>query len=66
MWQTNFSDLLNSVLNADSNIFACEHIDAVPHDSNITITADDVRNSLKEIKLGKYARIAGLAAEHFI
>ena len=32
----------------------------------ITITADDVRNSLKESKLGKSAGIADLAAEHFI
>ena len=44
--------------------FVCEHIDAVPHD--ITITFDDVRNSLKETKLGKSAGIDGLAAEHFI
>ena len=66
MWQTHFSDLLNSVHNIDSKKFVCEHIDAVPSDSNITITADDVRNSLKETKLGKSAGIDGLAAEHFI
>ena len=66
MWQTHFSDLLNSVHNIDSKNFVCEHIDAVPSDSNITITADDVRNSLKETKLGKSAGIDGLAAEHFI
>ena len=52
MWQTHFSDLLNSVHNMDSKNFVCEHIDAVPPDSNITITADGVRNSLKETRLG--------------
>ena len=46
--------------------FVCEHIDVVPHVSNITITADDVRNSLKKTKLGKSAGIDGLAVEHFI
>ena len=38
----------------------------MPYDSNITITPDDVRNSLKETKLGKSAGIYGLAAEHSI
>ena len=44
MWQTHFSDLLISVHNIDSKKFVCEHIDAVPHNSNITITADHVRD----------------------
>ena len=35
MWQTHFSDLLNSVHNIDSKNYVCEHIDAVPHNSNI-------------------------------
>ena len=62
MRQTRFSDLLNSVHNIDSKNFVCELIDAVPHDSNITITADDIPNSLKK---SKSAGIDGLAAEHF-
>ena len=66
LWQIHFSDLLNNVYKIDSKGFVSNHIDAVDSESYITITASDVLNSLKEIKLGKSAGIDGLAAEHFI
>ena len=66
MWQSHFSDLLNSVHNTDSKGFVSIHIDAVDSDLYITIATCDVFNTLKESKLGKSAKIEGLAAEHFI
>ena len=42
------SDLLNNVHNTGSNNFICELINAVLHDSTITITTDDAQNSLKK------------------
>ena len=66
MWQTHFSELLNSVHNTSSKSFVCDHVDAVFPDSRISVTLCDVSDSLKKVKLGKSAGINGLAAEHFL
>ena len=66
MWQTHFSELLNSVHDTSSKSFVCEHVDAVLPDSIISGTSCDVSDSLKKGKLGKSAGIDGLAAEHFV
>ena len=66
MWQTHFSELLNSVHDISSKSFVCEHVDTVLPDSRILVTSWDVSDSLKKVKLGKSAGIDGLAAEHFV
>ena len=67
LWQDHFSALLNSVQNERSKPFVCESIDRDMHNEDtIVITAPDVRECLKTIKLGKAAGLDGLAAEHFV
>ena len=67
LWQDHFSALLNSVQNEGSKPFVCESIDHDMHNEDtIVITAPDVRECLKTIKLGKAAGLDGLAAEHFV
>ena len=67
LWQDLFSALLNSVQNEGSKPFVCESIDRDMHNEDtIVITAPDVRECLKTIKLGKAAGLDGLAAEHFV
>ena len=67
LWQDHFSAFLNSVQNEGSKPFVCESIDRDMHNEDtIVITATDVRESLKTIKLmGKAAGLDRLAAEHF-
>ena len=53
--------------NEGSKPFVCESIDRDMHNEDtIVITAPDVRECLKTIKLGKAAGLDGLAAEHFV
>ena len=67
LWQDHFSALLNSVQNEGSKPFVCDSIDRDMHNEDtIVITAPDVRECLKTIKLGKAAGLDGLAAEHFV
>ena len=61
------STLLNSVQNNDSKTYVCESIShGLSHGNTVVITAPDVRECLKSIKLGKAAGLDGLAAEHFV
>ena len=46
MWQAHFSKLLNSVHDASSKGYVCEHADAVLPDSRILVTSCDVSDSL--------------------
>ena len=67
LWQDHFSTLLNSVQNEGSKPFVCESIDRdLRNEDTIVITAPEVRECLKTIKLGKAAGLDGLAAEHFV
>ena len=68
LWQDHFSAFLNSVQNEGSKPFVCKSIDRDMHNEDtIVITATDVRECLKTIKLmGKAAGLDGLAAEHFV
>ena len=67
LWQHHFSTLLNSVQNNDSKTYVCESIShGLSHANTVVITAPDVRECLKSIKLGKAAGLDGLAAEHFV
>ena len=66
MWQTHYSELLNSVHDTSSKSFVSEHIDAVSSESIISISAGDVSEGLKDTKLGKSPGIDGLAAEHYV
>ena len=67
LWQDHFSTLLNSVQNEGSKPFVCESIDGGMHNEDtIVITAPDVRECPKTIKLGKAAGLHGLAAEHVV
>ena len=67
MWQDHFSALLNSVQNIDSKEFVCERIEHGIADKEIVaVSASDVLDSLKTVKLGKAAGIDGLSAEHFV
>ena len=53
--------------NEGSKSFVCESIDRGLYNAGtIVITAPDVRECLKTIKLGKAAGLDGLAAEHFV
>ena len=53
--------------NEGSKPFVCESIDRGMHNEDtIVITAPDVRECLKTIKLGKAAGLYGLTAEHFV
>ena len=58
--------VLNRVHDISSKSFVCEHVDAVLPDSRILVTSCDVSDSLKKVKLGKYAGIDGLVAENFV
>ena len=59
--------LLNSVQNNESKTYGCESIShGLSHADTVVITAPDVRQCLKSIKLGKAAGLDGLAAEHFV
>ena len=62
MWQTHFSELLNSIHDTSLKSFVCEHVDAVLPDSRISVTSCDVSDCLKKVKLDKSAGIDGLAA----
>ena len=66
MWHHMFSGILNSVYNAVSKKIVCDHIDFVFPKSKIVIGFSAIIESLRETKLGKFARIDGLAAEHFL
>ena len=59
MWQTHYSELLNSVHDTSSKSFVSKHIDAVSSESIISIC-------LKDTKLGKSPGIDGLTAEHYV
>ena len=62
-----FSALLNSVQNIDLQEFVCERIEHGIADKEIVaVSASDVLDSLKTVKLGKAAGIDGLSAEHFV
>ena len=65
MWHHSFSDLLNSVHNTNSKSFISEHIDDMLPKTAISISAGDVRDILKEVKMGKSAGLDCLAAEPF-
>ena len=52
MWQTHYSELLNSVHDTSSKSFVSEHIDAVSSESIISISSGDVSEGLKDTKLG--------------
>ena len=52
MWQTHYSELLNSVHDTSSKSFVSEHIDAVSSESIVLISSGDVSE--------------GLAAEHYV
>ena len=66
MWQTHYSELLNSVHDTSSNSFVSEHIDVVSTESIVSISSRDVSEGLKDTKLGKSPGIDGLAAEHYV
>ena len=67
MWQDHFSALLNSVQNIDSKEFVCERIEhGIADQEIVAVSASDVLDSLKTVKLGKAAGINGLSAEHFV
>ena len=61
------SALLNSVRNIDSKEFVCERIEhGIADNEIVTVSASDVLDNLKAVKLGKAAGIDGLSAEHFV
>ena len=67
LWQEQFSTLLNNVHNTDSKEFVCEHIEhGLSSVQKTTVSASDVLDSLKAVKLGKPAGIDRLSAEHFV
>ena len=67
LWRDHFSTLLNSVQNDESKTFVCESIGhGLSTVDAIVITAQDVSECFKSIKLGKAAGLDGLAAEHFV
>ena len=66
MWQTLYSELLNSVHDISSKSFVSEHIDAVLSESIVSISSGDVSEGLKDTKLGKSPGIDGLAAVHYV
>ena len=66
LWQDHFSTLLNSVQSNQSKTYVCESIShGLSHANTVLITAPDVRECLKSIKLGKAAGLDGLVPEHF-
>ena len=66
MWHHHFSELLNSVHNTDSKSFVSEHIDDMLPKTAFSISAGDVRDILKDAKMGKSAGLDSLAAEYFV
>ena len=66
--QEHCSNLLNSVHNTDSKDFVSEYIEhGLSSVQKTAVSASDVLNSLKAVKLGKAAGIDdGLSAEHFV
>ena len=66
MWYHHFSYLLNSVHNTDSKSFVSEHIDDMLPKTAISISTGDVRDILKEVKMGQSAGLDRIAAEHFV
>ena len=67
MWQDHFSTLLNGVRNIDSKEFVCERIEhGIANKEIVAVSATDVLDSLKAVKLGKTAGIDGLSAEYFV
>ena len=66
MWNRDFSDLLNNVHNTDLKSSVSEHIDDMLPKTAISISAGDVRDILKDAKMGKSAVLDSLAAEHFV
>ena len=67
LWQKHVSTLLNSVHNTDSKEFVSEHIEhGLSSVRKTTVSASDVLDSLKAVKLGNAAGIDGLSAEHFV
>ena len=62
--QEHFSTLLNSVHNTDSKEFVSDQIERELFSvQKTTVSASDVLDSLKAVKLGKAADIDGLSAE---
>ena len=54
LWQEHFSTLLNSVHNTDLKEFVSEHIEhGLSSVQKTTVSASDVLDSLKTVKLGK-------------
>ena len=67
LWHKHFSTLLNSVHNTDSKEFVSEHIEhGLSSVEKTTVSASDVLDSLKAVKLGKAVGIDGLSAEHYV
>ena len=65
--QEHFSTLLNSVHNTDSKEFVSDQIEReLSSVQKTTVSASDVLDSLKAVKLGKAADIDRLSAEHFV
>ena len=65
MWQTHYSELLNSLHDTSSKSFVSKHIDAVSSESIVSISSGDVSEGLKDMKLGKSPGIDDLATEHY-
>ena len=58
LWQEHFSTLLNSVYDTNSKEFVSEHIvHGLSSVQKTTVSASDVLDSLKALKLGKAAGI---------
>ena len=66
MGHHHFSDLLNSVHNTVSKSFVSEHIDDMLPKTAISISTGDVRDILKETKMGTSRGLDSLAGEHFV
>ena len=67
VWQDHFSALLNSVQNIDLREFVCECTEhGIADNEIVAVSASDVFDSLKAVKLGKAAGIDALSAEHFV
>ena len=66
MWHLPFSDLLNSVHNAETKDFVNDHVCAISPEITIAIATGDVLDILKEVKVGKAVGLDNLAAEHFV
>ena len=66
MWQSHYSELLNSVHDTSLKSFVSKHIDTLSSDSIDSISSGDVSEGLKNTKLGKSTGIDGLIIIIFI